>query len=130
VPDERQDERTDGHEMSGANISTGAIQAFRTHTGHEPSQAHVTIEDDIVVLVLKNTLSKQERGLIAAGEAAVVSQTRSAFQRAMRSELIQLVEENVSRKVTAFMSLDNVHPPEMACEIFVLDGSQPTASRA
>jgi uncharacterized protein YbcI len=130
MPGGRPSDGADGLGMSGANVSTRAVHLFRKHTGREPSRAHVTIEDDTVVLVLKNTLSKQERALVAAGDADVVSRTRGAFQRAMRSELIQLVEENMSRRVTAFMSLDNVHPPDMACEIFVLDGSKPTASRA
>ena len=120
----REGERTKGSGSSGARISTGAVQLFRKYTGRGPSKAHTTVNDEVVFVVLRETLTTGERTLIAAGEEEQVLSVRRAYQQAMRRELTELVEEEVGRSVAGVVSFDSVDP-EVSCEVFVLDGSKP-----
>ena len=111
----------------GARISTGAVQLFRKYAGRGPSRAFTALDGDVVFILLEGTLTPSERQLIEMGEEKLVLESRRAFQKAMREELTELVETNVNRRVTAFVSLDNPNP-DIALEMFVLDGSPFTRS--
>jgi hypothetical protein len=45
----------------------------------------------------------------------------------MQSELEELVENQVGRRVAKFASFDSIDP-EISFEVFVLDGSKPSSS--
>jgi uncharacterized protein YbcI len=116
--------REDGKGLGapGARISTGAVQLFRKYSGRGPSEAQTELDGDMVMITLRDTLSQAERHLVASGEQEQVLRTRRAYQEEMREELVRLVEETLERKVTAFISMDELDPA-MSFEIFVLDGS-------
>ena len=116
-----------GKQSPRAQITTGAVQVFRKYTGRGPTQATTRTEDDMAIIVLRNTLGDAERELIAAGHEAQVLAMRSAAQQAMRKELVALVEEQLGRKVEAFSGHNSVEP-DLAIEVFVLDGSKPAAN--
>jgi uncharacterized protein YbcI len=115
--------RSSGLGTAGAQISTETVQLFRRYTGRGPSKAHTWIKDDTVFIFLRETLTTGERTLVAEGHEQEVLDARRLHQRAMRRELTELVERNLGRKVTALVSLDSVDP-DLACELFVLDGSK------
>jgi uncharacterized protein YbcI len=108
------------HGTQSAEISNGVVGIVREYTGRGPTRARTTITDDLVVVVMGETLLKAEKSLIEAGDTETVMTTRRKFQSAMRDDFVDLVENTVDRRVTAFMS-DNHVDPDMAVELFVLE---------
>jgi uncharacterized protein YbcI len=102
-----------------AAVSNGVVGIVREYTGRGPTKARTTITDELVVVVMGETLLKAERSLVASGEEDMVLITRRKFQATMREELTALVEAAVGRHVIAFMS-DNHLEPDLAVELFVL----------
>jgi uncharacterized protein YbcI len=102
-----------------AAISNLVVRALSEYTGRGPTKARTYMSDDIVTVVLQDTLTKGERSLVADGLENLVLNARKAFQRTMRDDLVSGVEEILGRRVTAFMS-DNHIDPDMAVEVFVL----------
>jgi len=110
------------HSVSGskaAAISNHVVRTMSDYTGRGPTKARTHIHDDIVTVVLQDTLTKGERSLVCDGLDDLVLTTRKAYQMTMRRELIGGVEQILGRKVHAFMS-DNHIEPDIAVEIFVL----------
>jgi len=103
-----------------AEISNGVVGIVREYTGRGPTKARTTITDDLVVVVMGETLLKAEKSLIASGDADTVMTTRRKFQSAMRGEFVALIEASLGRGVRAFMR-DNHVEPDMAVELFVLE---------
>jgi uncharacterized protein YbcI len=103
-----------------AAISNAAVRIMSEYTGRGPTKARTSIRDDVVLILMQDTLTKAERTLLAAGQADFVMETRHRFQMTMRDDLVGAVEMLTERKVIAFMSTN--HPsPDMAAEIFVLE---------
>ena len=103
-----------------AAISNSVVRLTSQYTGRGPTKARTTLLDDLVVVVMADTMLQAERVLVEKGEAATVVEMRRKFQTAMRDDLIATVEEHTGRKVAAFMS-DNHIDPDMATEVFVLE---------
>ena len=95
------------------------MRLLRDYTRRAPTKAKTTITDDLVTILLADTLTKGERGLAENGKAERVLQIRHDFQNVMRDDLVALVERETGRKVIGFMS-DNHIDPDLAAEIFVL----------
>jgi uncharacterized protein YbcI len=112
-----------GPQSPTALICQGAVQLFRDYTGKGPPQARVSVKDDLVLIVLRGTLTKAESKLAAAGCEKEVLRLRDAAQGAMRDQLVALVEQQVGRKVEAFFSNNSIDP-DLAIELFVLDGAK------
>jgi uncharacterized protein YbcI len=69
--------------------------------------------------VLRDTLTKGERRLVADGRAQLVLDVRKAYQFTMKDDFVAGVEEITGRRVIAFLS-DNHIEPDIAIENFVL----------
>ncbi len=111
-----------GRERSGSPgsaISDGAVHLLREYTGRGPTKARTVINDDMVTIVLSDTLTKGEQRLVASGGEERVLDTRQEFQRLMRDDLVHLVETWLEREVVAFMSSNHVDP-DLAVETFFL----------
>jgi uncharacterized protein YbcI len=119
-----------GGEVAAA-ISSGVVQLVREYTGRGPTKARTYIKDDLISVVLEDTLTKGERSLVRDGQADLVLAARKAYQGTMRSDLIELVERLSARAVLAFLS-DNHLDPDIAVESFVLApiGSKNPSERA
>jgi uncharacterized protein YbcI len=113
-----------GGQSSLTEISNGAVQLFRRYTGRGPTETRAYTQGDLVVIVLRNALTSGERAMVEAGHEADVLRMRAANQEAMRSGLVSLVEEHLGRNVLHFSSHNSVDP-DIAVELFVLDGSKP-----
>lgn len=100
-------------------ISTAAVQLLHEYTGRGPTKAKTLINDDVVTVLLTDTLTKGERKLVDSGRADRVLQLRHDYQLAMREDLIAVVERQLDRKVLAFMSQNHIDP-DLAVEVFVL----------
>jgi uncharacterized protein YbcI len=112
-------------EQAGGNgpsemISTSAVRLLHEYTGRGPTKAKTRINEDVVTVVLADTLSKGERKLVENGHADRVLQLRHDYQLVMRDDLVAVVERQLDRKVVAFMSQNHVDP-DLAVEVFVLE---------
>jgi uncharacterized protein YbcI len=101
-------------------ISTAAVQLLHDYTGRGPPKAKTLINDDVVTVLLADTLTKGERKLVESGRADRVLQLRHDYQLTMRTDLIAIVERQLDRDVIAFMSQNHINP-DLAVEVFVLE---------
>jgi uncharacterized protein YbcI len=104
----------------GAMISTAAVQLLHEYTGRGPTKAKTMINDNVVAVLLADTLTKGERKLVENGHADRVLELRHDYQRVMRDDLVALVETQLDRKVIAFMSQNHIDP-DLGVELFVLE---------
>jgi uncharacterized protein YbcI len=109
----------DQQEGPGPMISTAAVQLLHEYTGRGPTKAKTLINDDVVTILLADTLTKGERKLVDAGRSDRVLQLRHDYQLTMQDDLIGIVERQLGRKVIAFMSQNHIDP-DLAVEVFVL----------
>jgi uncharacterized protein YbcI len=100
-------------------ISTSAVQLLHDYTGRGPTKAKTVINEDMVTIVLADTLTKGEQRLVDEGLDARVIQLRHDYQMIMREDLVGIVERQLDRKVIAFMSQNHIDP-DLAVEVFVL----------
>jgi uncharacterized protein YbcI len=105
-----------------ADISRAVVRVVADYTGRGPTKVRTSIRDDLVVVLLRETLTKAETRLRERGEAVFVNESRRRFQSAMREELVTAIEGLTGRRVTSFMS-DHDVLADMAVELFVLDSS-------
>ena len=102
-----------------ASISRAVVRIVHEYTGRGPTKARTSIRDDVVVVMLQETLLKAEHSLINDDKSKLVVEMRRSFQQTMRSELSEAVEELTGRRVLAFMS-DSHLEPDYSVELFVL----------
>jgi uncharacterized protein YbcI len=102
-----------------ASISNHIVRTMSDYTGRGPTKGRTYINEDVVTVVLRNTLTKGERRLVDDGLDDVVLTMRKAFQGTMRDDFIRGVEQILGRRVIAFLS-DNHIDPDIAVETFVL----------
>jgi uncharacterized protein YbcI len=108
-------------ELSNA-ISDVMVRLVTEYTGRGPTTARSYLHDDLISVVMQDTLTKGERRLVEDGKCEHVRQTRRYFQDAMRGEVISAVEELTGRRVVAFLS-DNHIDPDVAVETILLQAS-------
>jgi uncharacterized protein YbcI len=109
---------------TAAAISTGVVGVVHEYTGRGPTKARTTIDQNTVVVMMGDTLTKSERKLAEDGKSDLVYEIRHQFQGTMRDDLIDVVETALGRKVIAFMSANHLDP-DLAAEIFVLQPLDP-----
>jgi uncharacterized protein YbcI len=111
-------ERTTGGSLYAA-ISNAVVGIVHEYTGRGPTRARTSIRDDVVVVVLQETMLKAERSLVADHKADLVAQMRRSFQQTMRAAMSAAVTDLTGREVIAFMS-DSHLEPDYSVEVFVL----------
>jgi len=108
-----------GGELNAA-IATAVVRVHSTYAGRGPTRAQAFHTKNLVVLLLEDTMTQEERSLAAGGNKDTAWQMRRQLQSTMRASLIGAVEELTHCNVVAFMS-DNHIEPDLAAELFVLD---------
>ena len=111
-----------------ARIATSAVQVLHQYTGRGPTKAKTTLGEDMVTILLGDTLTPGERTLVELGRASRVMEVRHDFQTAMRDDLVEIVEREIDRKVIAFMSQNHIDP-DLAIEVFVLRPAETASPR-
>jgi uncharacterized protein YbcI len=106
-----------------ADISNAVVRLLSEYTGRGPTRARTHIHEDLITVVLRDTLTKGERSLVAAGKVEVVLAARRAYQNAMKTDLVEAVERCSGRTVAAFLSENHIEP-DIAIETFVLEPLQ------
>ena len=118
---------TQGRSVAGqlsADISNAVVRLLSEYTGRGPTKARTYITDDIITVVLQDTLTKGERSLLRDGETSLVLANRQAFQKSMSTELVAAVERFSGRAVLAFLSANHIDP-DYAVETFILAPRDP-----
>ncbi len=100
-------------------IANAVTRLLSEYTGRGPTKARTYISEELITVVLRDTLTRGEQSLVRNGEEALVLANRKAYQRAMGPELVASVEAISGRRVAAFLS-DNHIDPDYAVETFVL----------
>jgi uncharacterized protein YbcI len=103
-----------------ADISTAVVHLFLKHTGRGPTKARTTIDADLVVVLLQDTMTTGEKSLVRAGKETDVLNLRRMFQETLEVELVETIEFLTDRSALSFMSSNSVDP-DTAAMIFVLD---------
>jgi uncharacterized protein YbcI len=103
-----------------AKISNLVVQLLHAYTGRGPTKAWTSIDEDLVSVVVRDTLTRGEESLVTDSRAHLVLELRHAYQQTMRNDLIDGVEKLTGRHVIAFMSANHLDP-DIGIESFVLE---------
>jgi uncharacterized protein YbcI len=113
--------RPEGQSLTAA-ISNAIVGVIREYTGRGPTKARASIRENVLVVMLEDTLTKGERALVRKGRADKVIDIRKEYQDAMREDCIAKVSALTGRTVIAMMSANHIDP-DLAVELFVLNGA-------
>ncbi len=102
-----------------AAISNLTVRLLSQYTGRGPTKARTYLQEDIVTVVLRDTLTKAEVTLVNSDHGEMVLATRHTFQEVMGAELVGGVEAIMERTVLAFLSANHI-APDIAVETFIL----------
>ena len=110
--------------FAGSDVNTKIADAILRltgeYTGRMPTYARTAIGEDIITVLLEDTMTKGERKLLDDGRADFVLDKRRSYQQLMRDDMVDAVELLSARTVIAFMS-DHHLGRDMAVEVFVLE---------
>ena len=112
------------HGSARQAIARGIVAIHKQHIGRGPTHARAYVNDDLVTVLLSETLTSVELTLRDRGEGATVTDMRHSYQDALRDDAIRLVEAETGREVTACVeghSIDSDH----AVLCFVLASTKP-----
>jgi uncharacterized protein YbcI len=115
------------HGALSADISNAVVKLLADCTGRGPTKARTTLDRDLVMVVLQDTLSKGEQFLVDNDQREQVLEMRRSYQTAMEVDCRAAVERLTGRTVVAFMSTNHI-APDVAAEIFVLAPRDPDAA--
>src|SRR5690242_18018550 len=113
---EAEPERPPGSSIHLA-LSNAVVGVLREYTGRGPTKARTTIRDNVVLVMLEQTLTKGEQVLVDKGRGDRVLMLRREYQEAMREEGSARVAELTGRNVIAMMSANHLNP-DLGAEIF------------
>jgi uncharacterized protein YbcI len=106
--------------LAASEISREIVRLHARLFGRGPTKAKTFLEDDYALCILEDVFTPAEHTLIRAGREDQVQATRAAFQTAVESDFVTIVEIATRRKVRCFMS--EVHiGAGAAAELFLLE---------
>ena len=91
-------------------ISNAIVGVLREYTGRGPMKARTTTRENVVVVMLEQTLTKGERVLVDKGRGDRVLALRREYQEAMREAGGARIAELTGRPVLAMMSANHIDP--------------------
>jgi uncharacterized protein YbcI len=104
---------------TSAAISKAVEQLLSEYTGRGPTEARTYINEDLIVVVLRDTLTSDERAIVRDGGVDLVLSARQAFQRAMKPDLVATVERLSGRSTMTCLSHNHLDP-DIVVESFIL----------
>ena len=107
-------------------ISDGIAAMHREHYGRGADRTRTLIHQDVVMTRLEGCLTTVEKRMISEGAFLQVRETRTMFQDWMRPRFTEIVEDATGHRVAAFFSQVS-HDPDMALEVFLLEGAGSSA---
>lgn len=101
------------------DVSRAMVNLLKDHIGRGPEHARAHIHEDLVVVVLRGTMTKAERTLAREGEKDLVRGVRHVLNGAFRKDANAIVEQLMHRRVSAFLS-DHDVDKDIVVQAFVL----------
>ncbi len=101
-------------------ISNEIVRAQKHFFGKGPTNAKSYMLDDLLLVVMRGSLTAAERSMIEFGQQDEVRQFRQVFQNGMTERLTGIVEDLTGRKVLGYQS-QVVFEPDVVVELVVFD---------
>ena len=102
-------------------ISNDIVRLYKESFGRGPTKARTHwCGDDLLVVVLEDTLAPGERNLVRMDEHQRVRDTRMFFQYATLAEFCEPVERHTGRTVRSFVSGIDTKVDGLSVETYVL----------
>jgi uncharacterized protein YbcI len=121
---EEPQERPTGGRLNAA-ITRRVVRLHSRYVGRGPTKAQAFFRNNVIVVIMQDTLTREEASLAAAGQGKAVLDLRAQLQRTMEAELVAEVEALTGCEVIAFLS-DNHISPDVEAELFILDRPVPS----
>jgi uncharacterized protein YbcI len=102
-----------------AAVSRRIVGLLKEHYGKGPTKARTYYSGDLVVVLLSGGFTQAEKTLIEDGRSRAVMDLRAELQEVMNEHYRKVIEEELQRKVVAFMSAAH-HDPDYNAELFIL----------
>lgn len=102
------------------DVSRAMVNLLKDYNGRGASQVHAYIHEDLVVVVLRGTMTKTEQTLADEGEEALVRGMRRVLKGKFREDASGIVERLTGRHVSAFLS-DHDVDEDVVIQAFVLE---------
>jgi uncharacterized protein YbcI len=104
-----------------AQVSREMVRVYKEHFGRGPTRTRTHwCGDDMLVVVLEDTLTPAERSLAAMGEHQRLREARTFFQYASVREFCEPIERLTGRNVRAFVSGTDTQVAGLSTETFIL----------
>ena len=102
-------------------ISNAMVRLYKDHFGRGPTATRTKwCADDVLVVILEETLTPVERTMVRLGEHQRLRDLRLFFQYASVREFCEPVELITGRKVRSFISGIDTMTEGLALETFIL----------
>ena len=114
---------TDAEERTSIlmEVSNTMVRIFKDQFGRGPTKARAQwCGDDILSVILEDTLTPAERNMVKMGAHQQLRDTRMFFQYATVREFCEPVEQITGRKVRSFLSGIDSEVDGLSIEAFVL----------
>ena len=105
-----------------AAVARAVVHAHNEYRGRGPTKAQAFFNEQVLVVLMEDTMTRAERSLVRDGKNDAVFEIRRQMQSTMRADMVASIEDLTGRKVIAFMSANHI-APDYAAELFVLDAS-------
>ena len=116
-----QQDLTRQYQSDTLQISNEMVRLYKDQFGRGPTQSRAMwTGDDMIVVVLEDTLTPAERSLVRMGEHERLRETRMFFQYATVRDFCEPVERITGRTVRAFLSSVDTLADGLSTEIFML----------
>jgi uncharacterized protein YbcI len=123
---------TSDHASGGellTRISNEIVRAQKHFFGKGPTSAKSYMLDDLLLVVMRGSMTTAERSMIEFGQQDEVRQFRQVFENEMTERLVGIVEQLTGRKVLGYQS-QIVFEPDVVVELFVFDADASADARA
>ena len=103
-----------------AAVSNRIVALHKEYFGRGPTRVKSYLQNDLLVVVLRDSLLRAEQSLYEMGQGRTVLEQRIAFQEAVRHRFAGEIESIVGRRVVGYMRGSQLDP-DITAEIFLLE---------
>src|SRR3954464_13171470 len=98
-------------------MTNAIVRRRKRFLGRGPTKAQAFYRDNVVVVLMEDSLTDGERRLAEDGGGEAVLGMRLRYEEMMRPELVDAVEELTASRVEAFLSSNHISP-DLAADLF------------
>jgi uncharacterized protein YbcI len=117
-------DHVDSQEHAGPvanSISNDVVQLLRATFGRGPTKSRTYVLDDVVLCVLQEAATPEERRLAETGHADLAAAARQALREEIATQLRETVERHTGRRVRAVLGDFDPHERGVVALVFPLE---------